>query len=366
MLYEKSLRNKKYIKEIVSKIDSLGIKRRVPVMEVCGTHTYSFFRFGLAKVFAPYIDLISGPGCPVCITPASYIDQAVRLAKDKKNIIATFGDLLRVPGKEASLDQSRSQGKDIRMVYSPQDSLTLAKGNKTKRVIFLSVGFETTAPLVALTLREAKKDKVKNFYILCGNRRIPPAMVEVCKDKEIGLEGFLCPGHVSAIIGVEPYCKIVKKFHKGCVVAGFEPLDLALGLYKLLVQISRGVAKAENAYTRVVRQDGNKIAQKALREVFTTDKALWRGLGYIAKSGYFLNEEYERFSASQFLDSSPREEKTQTGCMCGEVIKGKIKPFSCRQFRIRCSPSNPLGPCMVSFEGTCRIYYEYRNASDKI
>ncbi len=335
-------------------------------MEVCGTHTYAFFRFGLRKLLSCYVDFISGPGCPVCITTDSYIKKALILAEDKKNIIATFGDLLRVRTQNGSLEEMRAKGADIRVVYSPLDALLIAKRSKKKRIVFLSVGFETTAPLIAATIKQAKLEKVDNYFILCGNRLIPPAMRVLCEDKDIRIDGFICPGHVSAIIGVRPYRDIARKYRKGCVVCGFEPVDIVWSLYLLLRQIKENKPKVENTYTRVVKTGGNRRAQQLLKEIFYVDDASWRGLGVIKKSGLFLRKKFNEFDAEKLVTKNVEESPLPKGCRCGEVIKGKVKPYECAQFGKICSPKSPLGPCMVSFEGACRIYFEYGGEFDKI
>jgi len=366
MLYEKVLRNRHYIKEIIKKIAKLEIKRRVKIMEVCGTHTYTFFRFGLSSLLSSYVDFISGPGCPVCITDNAYIDKALYLAKSKKNVIVTFGDLLRVKGSTSSLEAERAKGANIVVVYSPQDAIEFAQNNRKKRVIFLSIGFETTAPLMALVLKEAEKKNINNFFVLCGNRLIPPAMELLCKDREIKIDGFICPGHVSAIIGLVPYKAIVKRFKRGCVICGFEPLDMVLSLYILLKQIKENNPQVANTYSRVVKPYGNPLAKRAINEVFKKEDANWRGLGIIKKSGLFLKENFEEFDANRFLIKEFKNTPLPLGCLCGEVIKGKVKPHQCPQFKKNCMPQNPLGSCMVSFEGACRIYYEYGSDFDRI
>ncbi len=367
MLYEKALKDKRFIKEVIGKIAGLNIKRRVKIMEVCGTHTYTFFRYGLKGLLFDYVDFVSGPGCPVCITTASYIDKAVALTHDRKNIVATFGDLLRVKGSASSLDEERSRGGRVEVVYSPYDALTLARRNKKKRVIFLAVGFETTAPAIAATVKEAYRERIKNFFILCGNRLIPPAMDLICGDKELLVEGFICPGHVSAIIGTRPYRKIVDKFKRSCVICGFEPVDIVVSLYILLKSVRMNEPVLENTYRRLVRPEGNRQARVLMDEVFEKKDAAWRGIGVIKKSGLFLRGKYHLMDGEQFLPQDITvEEKMPRGCRCGEVIIGKIKPYECPQFRRACSPQNPLGPCMVSFEGACRIYYEYRGDFDRI
>jgi hydrogenase expression/formation protein HypD len=359
MLYERALRSKRLIRETIKKIHGLRLKRKVNLMEVCGTHTYTFFRFGLRSQLAPYVNLISGPGCPVCITEDSYIDKAIYLSKDKRNVIATFGDLMRVRGSASSLYQERARGAQIEIVYSPYQALDLAKRYKDKRIIFLGIGFETTAPLIASVVRQAKRIGLKNFLVLVGHRLIPPAMEALCQDPQINVDGFICPGHVSTIIGLLPYRVIVEKYKKGCVVCGFEPLDVVLGVYMLLLQVKKAYPKLENEYKRVVKKEGNTTARKIMYEVFQIGDGGWRGLGVIKESGLHLREEYRDFDAQRLIKVSLKERPPARGCLCGEVIKGKVTPFRCSQFRKRCTPIDPLGPCMVSFEGTCRIYYEY-------
>jgi hydrogenase expression/formation protein HypD len=362
MLYEKFLRNKKLIKIVLEKIKNLKIKRKVNLMEVCGTHTFTFFRFGLRKIIPSYINLISGPGCPVCITEEEFIDKAVILSQDKNNIITTFGDLMRVKGSFSSLEEERAKGANIKVVYCPDEALKLAEKTR-KRVIFLGIGFETTAPLIASVIKEAKRKRVKNLFLLSGHRLIPPAMEVLCKDKDINIDGFICPGHVSAIIGEIPYEKIVKRYKKGCIITGFEPLDMVLAIYQLLIQIKRNIPKLENEYKRVVKRKGNLEAKKLLKEVFKVVDASWRGLGAVKKSGLELNQNYQEFDAQKLIRKKIKfnEKKKDIICLCPDVIKGKIPPLRCPQFKKVCTPTNPIGPCMISFEGSCRIYYEYYN-----
>jgi hydrogenase expression/formation protein HypD len=360
MLYENLLRSANKIKEVVRNIEALKIKHRINIMEVCGTHTYTYFRFGLRKIIPVNINLISGPGCPVCITEDIFIDKAIALAKDKTNIIVTFGDLLRVKGQNSSLEIEKAKGANIEIIYSPLQALDLARSNPLKRIIFLGIGFETTAPLTAAIIKEAKVKKIDNFFLLCSHRLIPPAMELLCQDKEMKIDGFICPGHVSAIIGANAYTPIVKKYHKACVVCGFEPLDMLLAMYMLLKQIQGKKALLENEYKRVVKLEGNIIAQKLMAEVFKITDASWRGFGVIKKSALALNSEYKTFDAEQLLKGKIFSAKAgRNRCLCAEVVKGKIIPPHCPQFKKKCSPDNPLGPCMVSFEGSCKIYYEY-------
>jgi hydrogenase expression/formation protein HypD len=360
VLTENLLRNKKLIEKAVRRIQELGLKKDVNIMEVCGTHTYTFFRFGLRKLLPKNISLISGPGCPVCITEDSFIDKAVYLCKDKRNIIATFGDLIKVKGSVSSLEESRAYGANISVIYSPSEGISLAKANPQKRIIFLAVGFETTAPLTASILKEARRSGLTNFFVLSAHRLIPPAMHILCRDRDINIDGFLCPGHVSAIIGEEPYKEIVEKYHQPCVICGFEPLDMILSIYKICLQIKKGKCKLENEYNRVVEPSGNVPAIKLTKEVFDIKDASWRGFGCIKKSGLFINRKYRAFDAEKLIDKPIISGKpTNIRCRCIDVVKGKIRPPQCPQFKKFCTVDNPLGPCMVSFEGSCRIYYEY-------
>lgn len=359
MRYEKLLRDKKLIKQALDKIRDLKIRENVNIMEVCGTHTYTFFRFGLRKMLPPNIHLISGPGCPVCITEDVFVDKAVVLARDKNNIIATFGDLIKVKGTKSSLEEERALGANINVVYSPSEAIDLAITNPKKRVIFLGVGFETTAPLSASIVKEAKQRKLKNFFLLSSHRLIPPAMKALCSDKDINIDGFLCPGHVSAIIGANAYREITQKFHKPCVIGGFEPMDMLIAMYKICLQVKQKKSIVENEYDRVVKQKGNTAAMKLLDEVFCVKDASWRGFGVIKKSGLFLNEKYKRFDAQKLIGKEITLKKKVNNCRCADVVKGKIKPSECPLFRKICNPDKPLGPCMISFEGSCRIYYEY-------
>jgi len=354
------LRDKNLIEKAIRKIRSLELKKKINIMEVCGTHTYTFFRFGLKKLLPDNINLISGPGCPVCITEDTFIDKAIFLCKDKRNIIVTFGDLIKVKGTSGSLEESRAHGANVSVIYSPSEALSLAHENPQKRIIFLAVGFETTAPLTASILKEAQKNKLNNFFVLSAHRVIPPAMNVLCQDPEINIDGFLCPGHVSAIIGEKPYKEIVKKYHKPCVICGFEPLDMVLSIYKICLQVRDGNYKFENEYNRVVKPNGNLSAMKLIGEVFDVKDARWRGFGVIEKSGLFINERYKNFDAEKLIDKPLTFGKTKNiNCRCIDVVKGKIRPPECPQFKKRCTVDNPLGPCMVSFEGSCRIYYEY-------
>lgn len=362
MRYIDEFRNENIIKRISRKIKEINPPTDINIMEVCGTHTQSFFRFGLDKLLPQNINLISGPGCPVCVSTEEYIDKAVLYAKQKDAMIITFGDMLRVPGSESSLEKERANGADITVVYSCLDSLKIAKARMHKKVIFLAVGFETTAPTIALTLLMAKREGLKNLFFFSSLKLIPAAMAHLLKDERINVSGFLLPGHVCAIIGTKPYEFIPKRYKIGCCIAGFEPLDILEGIYFLLKQIANKKPAVENQYMRVVTESGNLKAKRTLSSVFKTTDAYWRGIGKIEKSGLRIRQEFSLFDAEKVMPVKIRnkENKRRDICRCGDVIKGIIKPPQCVLFSRICNPDNPLGPCMVSSEGTCNAYYRYK------
>ncbi|TRZ49007.1 hydrogenase formation protein HypD [bacterium] len=363
MRYVDEFRNKELSMKILARINEISPARRVNIMEVCGTHTQSFFRFGLDKLLASNIKLIAGPGCPVCVSSSGYIDCAVKLAADEEIIIVTFGDMLQVPGSKSTLEKERAKNANVTVVYSALDSLKIAQKNPGKKVVFLAVGFETTAPTVALSIISAKKEKIKNLFFFSSLKLIPPAMGYLLKDKRLAIDAFLCPGHVSAIIGLRPYQFIAKKYGIACCVAGFEPLDILEGIYMLLQQLAQAKARVANQYLRAVTKSGNKEAQKFIRRVFKTADADWRGLGRIPKSGLKLKDNFSQFDAEKqfrFKLRNPRTQEPANKCKCGDVLKGLINPKGCPLFAKICKPDNPIGPCMVSREGTCNAYYKYR------
>jgi hydrogenase expression/formation protein HypD len=365
--YIDEFRDKKLINRVADRIKEVMPEGEINIMEVCGTHTQNFFRFGLDGLMPASLRLLSGPGCPVCVSPQEYIDCAIRLTQDKDNIIATFGDMVRVPGSSSTLEKERANSADVRIVYSSLDSLSLARQNPDKKIIFLSVGFETTAPTIALSMLSAQRQGLKNIFFLSALKLIPPAMAHLLRDRKNRISGFLCPGHVSSIIGTRPYDFIPKKYGIGCCVAGFEPLDILEGIYILLRQIQRGRPQVENQYMRVVNRQGNPKAQKIIYKVFEQSASSWRGLGRIADSGLRIRKEFSRFDAEKVFSmtthSSRRttqDARRTTQCQCAEVLKGKITPRDCRLFGRACCPDSPVGPCMVSSEGACNGYYKYQ------
>lgn len=362
MKYVDEFRNKNLIGGISEKIRKIALKDKINIMEVCGTHTQAFFRFGLNKILPNSLRLLSGPGCPVCVSSQEYIDDAVRLAGHKDVIILTFGDMLRIPGSNSTLEKERARFGNVRVVYSALDSLKVARLNPGKKVIFLAVGFETTAPTIALTILSARKENVKNLFFFSSLKLIPAAMNYLVQDKRLNLHGFLCPGHVSAIIGTKPYEFIPQRYKIGCCIAGFEPLDILEAIYFLIRQILSNRPRVENQYTRVVTRQGNPKAREIIAEVFTVHDAYWRGLGRIPQSGLTLKKEFYKFDAKKVfgLRHVVRNVGRTTQCRCADVLKGLISPLDCPLFSKVCSPENPVGPCMVSNEGSCNAYYKYK------
>ena len=362
MKYIDEFRNKNLIRRAADKIREIMPQEEINIMEVCGTHTQSFFRFALGQFLPENLRLISGPGCPVCVSPQEYIDRAIELSRDKDNIILSFGDMLRVPGGRSTLEKERAKGGAIRVVYSALDSLLIARKNPHKRVIFLAVGFETTAPTIGLAVLLTKKENLRNLLFFSSLKLIPPAMEYLVQDRRLRLSGFLCPGHVSAIIGTQPYGIIAEKYGIGCCIAGFEPLDIMEGIYFLIRQTVIKRPRVDNQYMRVVTKQGNIRAQKIIRRVFKSTDSAWRGLGGIPRSGLKIKDEFSRFDAEKVLGikRGTRYAVRRTPCKCGEVLKGLISPLECPSFMKACRPENPLGPCMVSNEGACNAYSRYK------
>jgi len=358
MKFVDEFRNNEYSKKLVEKLNNIS-KEKINIMEVCGTHTMSIFRYGIRDVLPPNINLISGPGCPICVTPQSYIDTALTLSDKEDVIIATFGDMMRVPGKKSSLSKKKSEGADIRIVYSPMDCLEMALKNPSKSVVFLSVGFETTAPMTAVTAMEAKKRNITNLVFFTAHKIVPPVMKALVKDKDLKIDGFLLPGHVSAIIGTKPFKFLSNDYSISGVVTGFEPLDILQGLITLVSSINKKDYKIENEYKRIVKAEGNSKAEIYLNKAFNIVDSSWRGIGTIPKSGLEFNSEYEDFDALKHFKINYEEYDGSAGCKCGEILKGKIKPTDCQLFKKLCTPENPVGSCMVSSEGTCAAYYRY-------
>mgnify|MGYP001243146114 FL=1 len=336
-----------------------GDRPPMRIMEVCGTHTVSIARAGIRSLLEGAILMVSGPGCPVCVTPDGYIDAAIGLGKRPDTIIATFGDMLRVPGGRSSLEKERGQGIDVRILYSPLDAVEIAAGNPEKEVVFLGVGFETTAPSIAGAILSAAERNIGNFSVLSSVRTIPLAMEVLASDPEVRIEGFLCPAHVSTIIGSDAYLPLVSKFGLPCVVAGFEPLDILYGIYLLLRQKKLGVAAVENEYSRVATPSGNRKALEVIAMVFRECDIGWRGIGVLPHTGLAIAERYAAYDAEKKFRLEIPFSEEKTACRCGDVLKGKITPSECPLFGKACTPEEPYGPCMVSSEGTCAAYFKY-------
>jgi len=345
----------------LAKIRELARQLRRPVtfMEVCGTHTMAVSRSGLRSLLPDNVRLVSGPGCPVCVTDTNYIDAAIELARRPGVVVATFGDLVRVPGSESSLERERAAGAQVRVVYSPADALTLARQNLDKQVVFLGVGFETTAPTVAWTIKKAAEEGLANYTVLCAHKTMPHAMEALLKDQEVKIDGFICPGHVSVITGAQLYRFIPEKYGIPSVVAGFEPGDVLQCVVMLLEQIVAGKATVEVQYTRSVDEHGNPAAQRLLAEIFEESDAGWRGIGVIPRSGLAMRPEFARWDAAKAHAIQFRDAKQHPGCRCGDVLRGVIRPTQCKLFAKACTPTNPFGPCMVSSEGACAAAYKY-------
>lgn len=365
MKYIDEFRNPKLVEKISAKIMGLNPGDKINIMEVCGTHTQSFCRFGLDELLPKNIRLISGPGCPVCVSSQGYIDAAVELAKDKEVIIVTFGDMLRIPGISSSLEKERAKSGNVRVVYSPLDSIAIARANPDKKIVFLAVGFETTAPTIALSILAGQKEKLKNLTFFSALKLIPPAMKYLLADKRLKINGFLCPGHVSAIIGTKDYSFIPKKYKTACCIAGFEPVDILEGISIILEQIILNKPYVANQYTRVVTAEGNIQAKRIINRVFKRADADWRGFGIIPDSGLSLTKEFSSFNASRVFALSVDKVKSKPvkQCRCSDVLKGLILPSDCPLFAKACQPDNPVGPCMVTSEGSCNVYYKFRRYS---
>ncbi|MHB1348654.1 MAG: hydrogenase formation protein HypD [Desulfobulbaceae bacterium] len=333
--------------------------RPLRLMEVCGTHTMAIFRHGIRALLPDTVELISGPGCPVCVTSAGDIDQIIELAARPEVTLATFGDMLRVPGSDGkNLAEARAEGASVEIVYSPAEALKIAQAT-ARTVVFPAIGFETTIPVIAATVLEARQKGIDNFKLLVTHKVVPPALSVLLADPELAVDGLLCPGHVSAIIGEQAYEPLAERFHIPCVIAGFEPLDILSAVCLLVRQISEGRAEVENCYGRVVSREGNPRARAMIDRVFEPCDAKWRGLGAIPGSGLALRPEFSDLDARSFFQLDSRDVPEPKGCRCGEILTGKVKPPQCPLFNTRCTPSRPVGPCMVSSEGTCAAYSKY-------
>lgn len=331
----------------------------IRIMEICGTHTVSLFRSGVKSMLPPNLKLISGPGCPVCVTSQGYIDAAIELATRPGVTLCTYGDMLRVPGQSGSLERHRATGQQVVVVYSARDAVQYAADHPDRQVVFLAVGFETTAPASAAAVIEAEQRGLDNFTILPGHKLVMPAMEALLSEGDVPVDGFMCPGHVSVIIGAAAYQPIVDRYHKPCVVVGFEPDQMLRGILRLTEMITASESHLDNVYAVAVGDEGNTVARQWLEKVFEPAAVVWRAMGTIAESGLELRDPYARFDALKRFDVEVGPDYDPPGCRCGEVIQGKVQPYECGLFGSECTTMNPVGPCMVSSEGTCAAWYKY-------
>ncbi len=356
--YIEEYRDAELAKTLVHKIKTSS-QRPIRLMEVCGTHTVSIFRSGIRSVLPETISLLSGPGCPVCVTDQREIDAFIELARLDDVIVATFGDLMRVPGSNSSLQKESAEGRDIRVVYSTFDALDVAQKNPDKKVVFLGVGFETTAPTIAASIMQAAQLKVENYSVISAHKLVPPTLETLMSLEDVDIDGFILPGHVSVIIGLDAYRPFFEKYKAPCVVAGFEPADILQAISRLTEMIESGNPGLENAYPRAVTNKGNPKARHILQDVFKPADACWRAIGNIPLSGLKIRDEFAVHDALKQFDIPLVDSKIPPGCACGEILIGKKNPIECKLFRKVCTPIDPVGPCMVSTEGTCAAYYKY-------
>ncbi len=352
------MRDRSITQKILAGINKFAgqIGRPIHLMHVCGTHEATICKYGLRSLLPENIHILSGPGCPVCVCPAEDVERAIYLANQSNIVLTTFGDMVRVPADDLSLAKVRSKGANVQVVYSPHDAAQLAKANPTKEIVFFAIGFETTAPVVGYEILHAPP----NFSIICAHKTIPPAMELLMSIDGLNIDGFIAPGHVSSIIGTKPFEIFSQAYHMPNVIAGFEPNDLLLAILMLLRQLSKKEAKTENEYTRVVKAEGNIEAQKIIGEVFEQATVRWRGIGRVREGGYVLRDKFSAIDAcAKFQVPPPKVHDIPPGCNCHLVMTGKIFPYECKLFRSKCTPQNPVGPCMVSNEGTCQIFFKY-------
>jgi hydrogenase expression/formation protein HypD len=341
--------------------------RHYKVMEVCGGHTHSIYKYGVDDLLPDNVELVHGPGCPVCVIPMGRVDDGIALAHEENVIFTCFGDMMRIPGSDGCLLDAKAEGADVRMVYSPLDALRIAQSNPDRDVIFFAIGFETTAPSTALTLQRARADGVENFFCMCNHVTIVPPLRALLDSPDLRLDGFVGPGHVSTVVGVRPFEFIPADYGKPIVVAGFEPLDILQAIQMILRQIDEGRCEVENQYKRVVPHEGNRRALEVMADVFELRPHFeWRGLGFISQSALRLSDRYAEFDAELRWEVPGVRVADPKACQCGEVLKGVIKPWECKVFGTACTPERPIGTCMVSPEGACAAYYNYgRFARDR-
>ena len=358
MKYSEEYRDGRLSRKLIDRINAVA-KKKIRLMEVCGTHTVSIFRSGIRSVLPETISLLSGPGCPVCVTAQQDIDAFIALSQIDNTIITTFGDLIRVPGTRSSLQREQADGRDIRIVYSTVDALEIARKNPDKNVVFLGVGFETTTPTIAASLISARETGLENYFVYPAHKLVPPALFALMETIGVNIDGFILPGHVSVIIGTDAYLPFFEKHPVPCVVGGFEPADILLAILRLAEQIAEGAPRLENAYPRAVTAHGNARAREMTNAVFEPCDAPWRGIGTIPDSGLRIRKSYEKFDAQKHFAITVPKSAPPKGCACGDILTGKKIPPECALFKKACTPMTPVGPCMVSSEGTCAAYFKY-------
>jgi hydrogenase expression/formation protein HypD len=347
------------INKLINYINSF--KESINIMEVCGTHTTAISKFGLRSVLKENINLISGPGCPVCVSPDVYIDYICNLSLEKDIIIATYGDMIRVPGSSPmrTLENAKSKGAAVKMIYSSMDAVSLAEKNPDKKIVFLGIGFETTAPATSIAVKEARNKGLNNFYVLSMHKLVEPVMRELLKDQSLKLQGFLCPGHVAVVVGERGF-KFLEEYNCASAVAGFEADEVLYGIASIIKSLKNKEYSLNNPYSKLVKKEGNLISQKLIEDTFIKVDDIWRGMGVIKDSGLKLKEEFKSFDIENLYPITQKYYiPKNNGCSCGEVLKGRLKPQDCKLFGKVCSPENPVGPCMVSGEGSCAAYYKY-------
>ncbi len=351
--------NHQLLNEYINRIQEQFSDFKCVLMEVCGTHTNVIRKAGIHRLLPPGIKLLSGPGCPVCVTGSGFIEQAVELSRNPEIIIATFGDLLKVPGNTSSLSTARAEGGQIRIVYSPMDAVELAREYPNKEVVFLGVGFETTVPAIGLAVKEARQTGVANFSVLPAFKVLNPAMRALLADPELKINGLIAPGHLSVIVGADSLAFLPQEYGLPTVIAGFSRDEIWLGITALLFQIKNGIARLENCYPKAVSAAGNRMAQDLIRELFIPEPAEWRGLGTVDNSGLGFKDEYQKYDARVRYQLQPIASMEPPGCKCGQIILGKAEPGECSHFSHGCTPDHPVGPCMVSSEGACAAHFHY-------
>ncbi|MEJ5166659.1 MAG: hydrogenase formation protein HypD [Thermoanaerobaculia bacterium] len=357
-------REEKLVQKVLGEIKKV-LKNKWNIMEVCGGQTHNFLKFGIEELLPPEINLLHGPGCPVCVTDVEFIEKALYLASQKNIIFCTYGDMMRVPGIEKDLFQIKAEGGDVRAVLSPMDALKIAKENPQKEVVFFGIGFETTAPGNALSILKAKKENIKNFSVLSSMVRVPPALKLLLSSPYVKINGFLAAGHVCTVMGYEEYIPISLRYNVPIVVTGFEPFDLLYGIFLCVKLLEEGKAEVQNAYKRSVKKEGNLEAKKVMKEVYEIVDRKWRGIGIVPEGGFAIKKEYSEFDAEKKFNLKDFRKEEKTKCISGLVLQGIKKPSECPLFGNPCTPENPLGATMVSSEGACQAYYLYKEYEEK-